>query len=89
MVRGGGRGSSAEENLWNAISTTQENVPSDGRSWPLVVFTGILCATPFFINKLLNNGGTPIVSNSAIPTVSNSATPTVSNTFPTHNNENS
>lgn len=53
MVRGN-RGLSAEENLWEALST-QRDIPSDGRSWPLVVFTGLLVATPYFVYKLLNS----------------------------------
>lgn len=53
MVRGN-RGLSAEENLWEALST-QRDIPSDARSWPLVVFTGLLVATPYFVYKLLNS----------------------------------
>lgn len=63
MVRGG-RGSNAEEDLWAALSSTTQGevVSSDVRSWPLVVFTGLLVATPYFVYKLLNSV-TPGVSN--------------------------
>lgn len=80
MVRGG-RGSSAEEDLWTALSSTEykEINPSDGRSWPLVVFTGLLAATPYFVYKLLNSVtpvSDPIASNplpsSPVPTNTNS-----------------
>uniref|UniRef100_A0A2H8TZU9 Peroxin-13 n=1 Tax=Melanaphis sacchari TaxID=742174 RepID=A0A2H8TZU9_9HEMI len=56
MVRGD-RGSSAEEDLWSALSSTDNRqiIPSDGRSWPLVVFSGLLVATPYFVYKLLNS----------------------------------
>lgn len=56
MVRGG-RGSNTEEDLWASLSSTtpEEINPSDGRSWPLVVFTGLLVATPYFVYKLLNS----------------------------------
>lgn len=57
MVRGD-RGSSTEEDLWTALSYTdnhKEINPSDGRSWPLVVFTGLLVATPYLVYKLLNS----------------------------------
>lgn len=74
MVRGG-RESSTEEDLWAALSSTnnKEIVPSDGRSWPLVVFTGLLVATPYFVYKLLNsvtpvstpNVNTPLPANNA------------------------
>lgn len=73
MVRGS-RGSSAEEDLWTALSTTQESIPSDGRAWPLVIFTGLLAATPILVYKLLNS-------------VTSSTTP-VSNTQPMYDNEN-
>lgn len=55
MVKGE-RGINFEENLWSSLSSTVpgEVVPSDGRSWPLVVFTGILVAAPYFVHKLLN-----------------------------------
>jgi len=57
MVRGD-RGSSMEEDLWTALSSAEnhkEIISSDGRSWPLVVFTGLLVATPYLIYKLLNS----------------------------------
>lgn len=55
MVRGS-KVSSAEEELWSTLSsTTPVEVPSDARSWPLVVFTGLLVATPYFVYKLLNS----------------------------------
>lgn len=56
MVRGT-NGLSAEEDLWAALSpSTHDNViQADGRSWPLVVFTGLLAATPYFVYKLLNS----------------------------------
>lgn len=56
MVRGG-KGSNAEEDVWTALSSTNHNqtIPSDGRSWPLVVFSGLLVATPYFVYKLLNS----------------------------------
>lgn len=72
MVRGG-RISSADEDLWAALSTTQESIPSDGRSWPLIVFTGLLAATPIMVYNLLNS-----VTSSSI-----------SNTQPIYNDENS
>lgn len=57
MVRGG-RGSSTEEELWTALSSAdnhKEVISSNGRSWPLVVFTGLLAATPYLVYKLLNS----------------------------------
>lgn len=73
MVRGN-RGLSAEEDLWEALSSTsQENIPTDVRSWPLVVFTGLLVATPYFVYKLLNSV-TP-VSDSGLPILSNPSPP--------------
>jgi len=56
MVRGG-KGTNTEEDLWTALSSTdhKEIIPSDGRSWPLVVFSGLLVATPYFVYKLLNS----------------------------------
>lgn len=65
MVRGN-RKLTAEEKLWASLSTTAEEItPSDGRSWPLVVFTGLLVATPYFVYKLLNSvtpANNPILS---------------------------
>ncbi|XP_015375436.1 PREDICTED: peroxisomal membrane protein PEX13 [Diuraphis noxia] len=51
------RGSSTEEDLWTALSSKnnhKEIISSDGRSWPLVVFTGLLVSTPYLVYKLLN-----------------------------------
>lgn len=65
MVRGNRL--SAEEDLWEALSSTaQGDIPSDARSWPLVVFTGLLVATPYFVYKLLNSV-TPINDASSLP----------------------
>lgn len=57
MVRGG-KGSSTEEELWTALSSADDHkevISSNGRSWPLVVFTGLLAATPYLVYKLLNS----------------------------------
>lgn len=65
MVRGRS-GSSAEEDLWTALSSKTQGEfvpPTDGRSWPLVVFTGLLVATPYFVYKLLNSV-TPVPNSS-------------------------
>lgn len=55
MVRGV-KGTNVEEDLWSSLSSTAQGevVPSDGRSWPLVVFTGLLVAAPYFLHKVLN-----------------------------------
>lgn len=73
MVRGT-KGSSAEEDLWEALSSnTYENVvQADGRSWPLVVFTGLLAATPYFVYKLLNSVTPPASGPLPINNVVNS-----------------
>lgn len=55
MVRRDGRGTSTEEILWTALSDTNQVTPYDGLSWPVVVFTGMLVATPYFVYKLLNS----------------------------------
>lgn len=54
MVRGG---STVEEDLWTSLSATApaESIPSDNRSWPLVVFTGLLVTTPYLMYKFLNS----------------------------------
>ncbi|VVC33196.1 Peroxin 13, N-terminal [Cinara cedri] len=65
MVRGNRL--SAEEDLWETLSsTTQGDISSDARSWPLVVFTGLLVATPYFVYKLLNSV-TPICDSPTSP----------------------
>jgi len=68
MVRGD-RGSNTEEELWTALSSAdnhKEMISSDGRSWPLVVFTGLLFTTPYLVYKLLN----PVTPES-VPSVNN------------------
>lgn len=46
-----------EENVWTHLSTLSGNVdPSPERTWPLVVFTGLLASAPFFVYKLLASG---------------------------------
>ncbi|XP_022175080.1 peroxisomal membrane protein PEX13 [Myzus persicae] len=72
MVRGGS-GSSTEEDLWATLSSAdnhREIITSDGRSWPLVVFTGLLVSTPYLVYKLLNSV-TPVAAVAG-PTVNNS-----------------
>lgn len=71
MVRGGGRGTSTEEMLWTALSDTNQDTPYDGLSWPVVVFTGLLVATPYFVYKLLNPV-TPLPVYPASPNKDNS-----------------
>jgi len=75
MVRGG-KGTNTEEDLWTALSSTdhKERIPSDGRSWPLVVFSGLLVATPYFVYKLLNS----------VTPVPNSTNSSAINTIPTN-----
>jgi len=68
MVRGG-KGTNAEEDVWTALSSTDHNqtIPYDGRSWPLVVFSGLLVATPYFVYKLLNSvTPEPVSANSNV-----------------------
>jgi len=68
MVRGG-RGSNTEEDLWTSLSSAdnhKEIASSDGRSWPLVVFTGLLVTTPYLVHKLLNS-----VTPESVPNVNN------------------
>jgi len=68
MVRGD-RGSNTEEDLWTALSSAdnhKEIISSDGRSWPLVVFTGLLVTTPYLVYKLLNS-----VTPESVPSVNN------------------
>lgn len=56
MVMGNKR-LNAEENVWSNLSTISGNVePSAERTWPLVVFTGLLASAPFFVYKLLASG---------------------------------
>lgn len=70
MVRGG-RGTSTEENVWAALSNTNQVTSYDGLSWPVVVFTGLLVATPYFVYKLLNSV-TPLPVSSESPNQENS-----------------
>lgn len=70
MVRGG-RGTSTEDILWTALSDTNQVAPYDGLSWPVVVFTGMLVATPYFVYKLLNSV-TPLPVSPASPNKDNS-----------------
>ena len=68
MVRGD-RGSNTEEELWKALSSADNNkemISSDGRSWPLVIFTGLLVTTPYLVYKLLNS-----VTPESVPSVNN------------------
>ncbi|XP_060868845.1 peroxisomal membrane protein PEX13 [Metopolophium dirhodum] len=68
MVRGD-RGSNTEEDLWTALSSAdnhKEMISSDGRSWPLVVFTGLLVTTPYLVYKLLNS-----VTPESVPSANN------------------
>ncbi|XP_050544790.1 peroxisomal membrane protein PEX13 isoform X2 [Daktulosphaira vitifoliae] len=57
LVKGNYNGSSIEEDLWSNLSTSSRETTNqaDGRSWPLIVFTGLLVATPYFVYKLLNS----------------------------------
>lgn len=53
----GNRRLNDEENVWTNLSTSSGNVdPSAERTWPLVVFTGLLVSAPFFVYKLLVSG---------------------------------
>eukprot|EP00102_Acyrthosiphon_pisum_P018477 XP_008190254.1 PREDICTED: peroxisomal membrane protein PEX13-like [Acyrthosiphon pisum] len=68
MVRGD-RGSNTEDDLWTALSSADNNkemISSDGRSWPLVIFTGLLVTTPYLVYKLLNS-----VTPESVPSVNN------------------
>ncbi|XP_050420685.1 peroxisomal membrane protein PEX13 isoform X2 [Adelges cooleyi] len=57
LIKGNASGLSVEEELWSNITSSEAAISQTdgGRSWPLVVFTGLLVATPYFIYKLLNS----------------------------------
>lgn len=73
MVRGHS-GLSVEDDLWRSLSseTQRELFPptNSGNSWPLVMFTGLLFATPYFVFKILNSVTpvqNPVRENIAMP----------------------
>jgi len=52
-----------EENLWENLSTLSRNGdPSAKRTWPFVVFAGLLASAPFFVYKLLTSGTSSSIS---------------------------
>lgn len=70
MVKGN-RGTNAEIDFLSSLLSSAEEeaqLPSVSHSWPLIIFSGIIIATPFLVQQLLN---TVVPLPKSVPTINN------------------